>query len=255
MSNAPAATNALDVLEHLSRRAEPCPAASIARELRLPRSSVYHLLTVLKERGYVTHYVEERRFGLGPSAYELGSAYQRQAPLTRVARAAMRRLVDRSGRNAHFATLDGRDVIYLLEERAPGQPTLVTDVGVRLPAHLTASGLAMLAALSTSQVRALYPERSAFTQRHDNGPRSLTELRSLLTRTRIEGHAREDGTVTPDLSSVAVPILDRSGRPLAAIAVTFRSEESEEGLVAGLVARAWAAADDIGRRVSPVARC
>ena len=147
MSNAPAAAHALDVLEHLSRHAEPVPAASIARDLGLPRSSVYHLLRVLHARGYVTHYVEERRFGLGQSAYELGSAYQRQAPLARVARAAMRRLVDQVGRNAHFATLDGRDVIYLLEERAAGQPMLVTDVGVRLPAHLTASGLAMLSAL------------------------------------------------------------------------------------------------------------
>ena len=43
MSNAPAAANALDVLEHLSRHAEPLPAASIARDLGLPRSSVYHL--------------------------------------------------------------------------------------------------------------------------------------------------------------------------------------------------------------------
>src|SRR6478735_3184426 len=142
-----------DVLEHLSRHAEPVPAASIARDLGLPRSSVYHLLKVLHSRGYVTHYVEERRFGLGQAAYELGSAYQRQAPLARVARAAMRRIVDQCGRNAHFATLDGRDVIYLLEERAPGQPMLVTDVGVRLPAHLTASGLAMLSALPATQVR------------------------------------------------------------------------------------------------------
>ena len=124
MSNAPAAANALDVLEHLSRHAEPVPAASIARDLGLPRSSVYHLLKVLHGRGYVTHYVEERRFGLGQAAYELGSAYQRQAPLARVARAPMRRLVDQCGRNAHFATLDGRDVIYLLEERAPGHVTI-----------------------------------------------------------------------------------------------------------------------------------
>src|SRR6478735_10743859 len=58
MSNAPAAANALDVLEHLSRHAEPVPAASIARDLGLPRSSVYHLLKVLHSRGYVTHYVE-----------------------------------------------------------------------------------------------------------------------------------------------------------------------------------------------------
>ena len=132
MSNAPAAGQALDVLEHLSRHAEPVPAASIARDLGLPRSTAYHLLSVLQARGYVTHYVEERRFGLGQAAYELGSAYQRQAPFARLARGRMRRLVDQCGRNAHFATLDGRDVIYLLEERAPGQPMLVTDVGVRL---------------------------------------------------------------------------------------------------------------------------
>lgn len=251
MSNAPAAANALDVLEHLSRHAEPVPAASIARELGLPRSSVYHLLKVLAARGYVTHYVEERRFGLGQAAYELGSAYQRQAPLSRVARTPVRRLVDATGRNAHFATLDGRDVIYLLEERAPGQPTLVTDVGVRLPGHLTASGLAMLSALPATQVRALYPDRDSFTQRHGTGPTSLKELRTLLTRTRADGHAREDGTVTPDLSSIAVPVLGRDGRPLAAVAVTFRTAEGSAEHVGSLVTHARSTCADIARRLSP----
>lgn len=252
MSNAPAAANALDVLQYLSRHAEPVPAASIARALCLPRSSVYHLLKVMAGRGYVTHYVEERRFGLGSAAYELGSAYQRQAPLARVARGPIRRLVDACGRNTHFATLDGRDVLYLLEERASGQPTLVTDVGVRLPAHLTASGLAMLAALPASQVRALYPDRGAFAQRHGAAPRSLTELRSVLTRIRADGHAQEDGTVTLGLGSVAVPVLDRSGRPLAAVAVTFWSQEATPELVTQLVAGARSTAGDLARRLSPV---
>lgn len=254
MAHASAAANAIDVLELLSRHAEPMPAAAIARDLGLPRSSVYHLLKVLHGRGYVSHYPEERRYGLGQAAYELGSAYQRQAPMARIARGPMRRLVDQVGRNAHLATLDGRDVIYLLEERAPGQPMLVTDVGVRLPAHLTASGLAMLAALPASQVRALYPDRAAFVQRNGNGPRSLTELRSLLARTRTAGHAREDSTVTPDLSSVAVPVVDRAGRPLAAVAVTFRSEDGTPEHVAELVSKASYAAEDVTRRLNPGAR-
>ncbi|MDN5795166.1 MAG: IclR family transcriptional regulator [Intrasporangium sp.] len=251
MANAPAAANALDVLEHLSRHAEPMPAAAIARDLGLPRSSVYHLLKVLGGRGYVTHYGEDRRFGLGCAAYELGSAYQRQAPLARLARAAMRRLVDEVGRNTHFATLDGRDVIYLLEERAVGQPTLVTDVGVRLPAHLTASGLAMLSALPQSRVRALYPDRAVLVQRCGGGPGSLTELRALLSRSRMDGFARENGTVTAGLSSVGVPVLDRSGRPLAAIAVTFRSEDGSAEQIAEFVARTRSTAADIGRRLGP----
>ncbi|MEP6630747.1 MAG: helix-turn-helix domain-containing protein, partial [Lapillicoccus sp.] len=75
MSNAPAAAAALDVLGLLSRHTEPLPAAEVARRLGLPRSTTYHLLAVLQEHGYVTHLPEERRYGLGVAAYELGSAY------------------------------------------------------------------------------------------------------------------------------------------------------------------------------------
>jgi DNA-binding IclR family transcriptional regulator len=73
----------------------------------------------------------------------------------------------------------------------------------------------------------------------------------VLTRARADGHAREEGTVTPDLSSVAVPVLGRGGRPLAAIAVTFRTAEASPEHVAELVARARSAADDVARRLSP----
>ena len=163
MANVPAAAQALEVLSLLARHTQPLPAGSIARELGLPRSSTYHLLSVLRDHGFVTHLVEERRYGLGVAAYELGSAYQRQAPLQRIARPLLQRLVDETTHNAHLAVLHGRDVLYVIEERAPGRPLLVTDVGVRLPATLTASGLAMLAALPPAQVRALFPHRDRWS--------------------------------------------------------------------------------------------
>ena len=137
---------------------------------------------MLVDRGYVRHLPEERRYGLGLAAYELGSAYQRQAPLERMARGVMDRLVDATGHNAHLAVLHGRDVLYVIEQRAPGRPLLVTDVGVRLPAALTASGLAMLAALPAAQVRALYPDRAALVQRDGRGPTSTTQLRRSCRR-------------------------------------------------------------------------
>ncbi|WP_404350668.1 IclR family transcriptional regulator [Phycicoccus jejuensis] len=221
MANAPAAGHALDVLGLIARRGEPVPAAAIARDLGLPRSSVYHLLAVLTERGYVRHLPEERRYGLGLAAYELGSAYQRQAPLERMARGPMDRLVDACGHNAHLAVLHGGDVLYVVEQRAPGRPLLVTDVGVRLPAPLTATGLAMLAALPAAQVRALYPDRTALVQRDGRGPASTTQLRSWLQQVRQRGYALEDGLVTPGLGSVAVAVLDANDYPVAAVAVTY----------------------------------
>lgn len=248
-ANAPAAASALDILGLLARRGEPVPAASIARTLGLPRSSVYHLLAVLTERGYVTHLPEERRYGLGVAAFELGSAYQRQAGLERLARAALDRLVDETRHNAHLAVLHGRDVLYVIEQRAPGRPTLVTDVGVRLPATLTATGLAMLAALPAPQVRALFPDRAAFVQRNGRGVSNLPRLRSLLQQVRADGYASEEGLITAGLSSVAQAALDHTGHPAAAIAVTFRGQDVDADEQALLVAAVTRAAGELTRRV------
>src|SRR3954469_283909 len=228
MANAAAASHALAVLRLLARHTEPQPAAAIARDLGLPRSSVYHLLRVLADESFVVHLPEDRRYGLGVAAFELGSAYTRQAPLQRAGRPLLARLVETTGHNAHLAVLHGRDVLYVVEERAPGRPPLVTDVGVRLPAHLTASGRAVLARLPAAQVRALYPDRSAFVDRHGLGPTSLSALRTLLTETRQRGYATEAGEVTPGFASVAAAVLDHNGHPVAGVAVTYRSDEASD---------------------------
>jgi len=192
----PAAAQVLAILRYLARQPGPVPAAAISRDVRLPRSTTYHLLDTLEREGFVVHLPEERRYGLGLSSYELASGYSRQAPLQRIARVPLADLVDRTGHNAHLAVLHGREVIYLIEERAPGRPSLVTDVGVRLPAHLTASGRAILAEVPAAQIRALFPDPSAFVLRTEHGPTSISALRQLLVRTRRQGYAEEDEEVT-----------------------------------------------------------
>lgn len=247
MANAPAAAQAVALLQLLARHAEPMPAAAIARQLDLPRSSTYHLLSVLAEAGFVTHVSDERRWGLGVAVFELGSAYVRQAPLQRIARPVLARLVESTTHNAHLAVLHGRDVFYVIEERAPRRPSLVTDVGVRLPAALTASGLALLAALPGQQVRALYPDRSAFVQRNGLGPTSLTALNSELAQVRRRGYAVETESVSTGFASVAVAALDHNGSPAAGIAVTYPSDDPP---AAGpLVAAVRSAAEELSRRL------
>jgi DNA-binding IclR family transcriptional regulator len=222
-SKVPAAENTLRILKLLASRRGPMAASNIATALGLPRSSVYHLLGVMEENGFVLHLHEEQRYGLGISAFELSSAYSRQEPLSRLGRPMLASLVDVVGESAHLAVLHGRDVLYVLEERAPGRPPLVTDVGVRLPAQLTASGRAVLAHLPAAQVRALYPDRSAFVDRHGLGPRTLPALRTLLSETRQRGYAVEQGEVTPGFASVAAAVLDHNGTPLGGIATTYES--------------------------------
>ncbi|MGH3587220.1 MAG: IclR family transcriptional regulator, partial [Pseudonocardia sp.] len=133
----PAARHALAILSHLGAQAGPMPAAALARDLGLPRSTTYQLLATLEESGFVVHLADERRYSLGLAAYELATGYARQTPLQRVSRVPLARLADAAGHTSHMAVMHGREVVYVIEERAPGFPPLVTDVGVRLPAHLT----------------------------------------------------------------------------------------------------------------------
>lgn len=223
-SRVPAASRALRVLSYLATQPEPVPLDLIARSTAMPRSSAYQLVNVMVAEGFVTHVEEEHRYGLGVAAFEVGSGYTRQAPLQRLARRPLAQLVDGLGESGHLAALHGADVLYLLEERAAGRPSLVTDVGVRLPAHLTASGRAILSRLPKAQVRALFPDPSAFVSRRSGGPASLSALNSLLAETRQRGHATEDGDVTAGFSSIAVPVIDPAGLPLAAVAVTYETD-------------------------------
>ncbi|MCB0905723.1 MAG: IclR family transcriptional regulator [Nocardioidaceae bacterium] len=243
----PAATRALRVLRFLASQPDPVPLDRLMRACELPRSTAYHLLNAMIEEGFVVHLPDDHRYGLGIAAFEVGSGYARQGPLQRIARRPLAALADSTGHTAHLAVLHGRDVLYVVEERAAGRPPLVTDVGVRLPAQLTASGRAILAALPAAQVRALYPDQSAFVDRHGQGPRSLSALRTLLSDTRQRGHATEDGEITPGFASVAAAVLDHNGFPLAGVAVTYPVEEAPEA--ESLAAAVRRTADLLSRRL------
>lgn len=241
------------MLRFLASQPDPVPLDRILRACDLPRSTAYHLLGAMAAEGFVVHLPEEHRYGLGVAAFEVGSGYSRQEPLQRIARRPLADLVDRVGRTAHLAVLHGRDVLYVVEERAPGRPPLVTDVGVRLPAHLTASGRAILARLPPAQVRALYPTAAAFVDRHGSGPRTLGALRTVLQETRQRGYAVEHGEVTPGLASVAAAVLDHNGHPVAGVAVTFEGDGDAGALMGELSSQVRRTAEHLTRRIGGTA--
>jgi DNA-binding IclR family transcriptional regulator len=249
MSLAPAADSALRILALLARQAEPVPAGLISATLDLPRSTTYRLLGTLIEHGFVSYLPEERRYGLGVVSFELGSAYSRQMQLRRIAQPVLNRLVDQVGQNAHLAVLHGSDVYYVIEERASGRAPLVSDVGVRLPATLTASGLAVLSRLPAAQLRAIYPSAAALVQREGRGPGTLLALRSTLVEVRRRGFALEENLVTPGLSSVGLPVLDHTGHPVAGVSVTFEADRVDEIEQRRLVEAVRRAAEALTRRL------
>ncbi|GAA1542075.1 IclR family transcriptional regulator [Kribbella lupini] len=247
--NVPASTRTLRVLTFLATQPGPVPMERIASAVGLPRSSTYHLLRAMIDEGFVVHLPEDKRYGLGVAAFEIGSAYLRHDPLERLARPLLAQLVAEVGHTAHLGVLHGRELVYLLKEQPPRPLTLVTDVGVRLPATLTASGRALLAALPPAQVRALFPTPESFVRRTDQGPQTLSQLRRLLADERQQGFAIEESHVTAGVTSVASAALDHAGHPAAAISISFRSESVGPGERSLLARRVRQAADALTRRL------
>ncbi|MDA3147722.1 IclR family transcriptional regulator [Leucobacter sp. UCMA 4100] len=223
----PASDQTLRILLLLARSRGPLPASVIAAQLGIPRSTTYHLLATLLEHDFVMHLPEERRYGLGIAAVELSSAYGRQEPLARLGRPLIATLVEQLGMSGHLAVPLGRDVLYIIEERYPGTPSLVTDVNVRLPMPATASGRAILSQLPKAQARALFPNAESFVSAHtrEYPITKYSELRSVLDETVTRGYAVERGSVTEGISSVAASVVDHRGWPIAAVAVTFADRD------------------------------
>lgn len=214
MSKVPAATHTLAILRLLMTTDAPISAARIATQLRLPRSTTYQLLKVMVDAGFVMHLKSHRTYGLGAAAYSLAQAYSTQQPLVRASTRHAQALAKLAGGSAHVSRLSsGMEVLYVLEERSTAAVSLITDVGVRLAAERTASGRAMLAALPDAELKARVDAAGL--------GRQWQKIHTMVQQVRSWGWAEETEEVSVGQSSIAAAVLDHTGRPAAALAVTF----------------------------------
>lgn len=230
------AERVLEVLTLLAQHTRPVPTMTIARECGIPKSSAHQLLNVMRARHFVIYYDAEHAWGLGVASFEIGSAYLRSEPLQRLGRPVLVALTEQTGDTSHLAILHGTEVLYLDKEEASGPaPKLVTEIGVRLPAHLTAVGRAILAELTGPQVRALYANQP-LVHRTGRGPENLSELLEQLAEVRACGFAHEDQMVTPGIGCVAGPVLSHENVPVAAVGVTYVAAQRDAQGVADVAA-------------------
>jgi DNA-binding IclR family transcriptional regulator len=244
----PAVRNCIAVLRMLSSTTTPVSAGALARSLNVARSSMYQLLQVLVDEGLVVHIPDVAGYALGDGIFELGSSYSRRSSLENLTQPLLARLARTVGECATLSVLQGGEIVYLSKEQPRRPVSLVSDPGVHLPAHLTASGRAMLAVLPRREVLAWFSDADAFATRNGRGPRSLRELRIFLAEDARRGWSIEADTVTDGITCIAATAFDRTDRPVAAITVSFPSRRGE-GRLDGIAAEVIRTADELTRRM------
>lgn len=209
------AERVLQVLLLLGRNNTALSTQQIAQACNIPKSSAHHLLNVMSSKGFITYDARERCWRPGPANLEVGRAYLRSDPLQAEARNVMRELSEAVGVTSHLAVLDGEDVLYIRKtEPSKNAIRLVTETGMRLPAHVTSVGLAILARLPDSEIiRRFKPGKSAAGDTDD--------LMQTLRKVRRDGFARDNGMVTPGIACIASAVVNGQGVPIASIGITY----------------------------------
>ncbi len=239
------AERALAVLQLLARNGRPMATMAIARACGIPKSSTHHLLNVMRERHFVSYWEDRRAWTLGVAALEIGSAYMRSGPLHLQGRRHLAQLTEQLGDTSHLAVLHGTEVIYVDKQEPAGLGIrLVTEVGSRLPAHLTAVGRAMLARVPAEQLQLIYAAYD-FPTRTGSGPRSLIDLRRDLEQVRRDGYALDLGMITPGISCAAAPVLGGDGAPVAAIGISFVGAQKSEAQLHAAAALVRTASEEL----------
>ena len=212
------AERTLDLLEFFADHVgSPQSLSDITRALGIPKSSAFGLIKTLENRGYVYEY--RGQYSLGQQVFVLGMAYLHHNDLAERAQPVIQDLNMRSGETVHFAVLDGAEVLYLSIKESPHPFRVVSQVGMRIPAHVTAVGKALLAERATEDLLSLY-EGIGFVALTPASITSRGVLFDELERVRAQGYAFDDEESNLGVQCVAAPVRDATGAAVAAISIT-----------------------------------
>ncbi|MCU0905873.1 MAG: SMP-30/gluconolactonase/LRE family protein [Rhodobacteraceae bacterium] len=206
---------AVDVLEAIAACGGTTDHATLAARCGLPRPTLYRILAALSARGLVR--ATDGGFGLGYGLVDMATLVWASSDLTTVAAGELRRLRDVTGETAYLAVMEAGSVLSIGRFQGAHTQRSTAALGTLKPLHCTSQGKAFLAHLPDAQRdRLLAGPLAALT------PRTITDpmlLRIELARTRARGYAIDDEEIVAGTRCVGAPVLDATGRPVAAVSV------------------------------------
>ena len=207
----------LSVIRAFGPKRPQMTLSEVAAETGLTRAGARRILLTLAQLGYVQ--VEDRRFALTPRILELGYAYLSATPLWNLALPYMETVAETTRESCSVSVLDGTDVVYILRLSTHKVMTINLSVGSRLPAWVTSMGRVLLAGLPEAEQDRLL----AASQIQPYTPYTVTDvarLKRMLAEVREQGYACVGQELELGLQSLAVPLIDRSGRVIGAMNVS-----------------------------------
>ena len=246
------ADRVLLVLRRLAEHPRGVGLDELARELEAPKTSVHRALQSLCRAGFADQDARRGRYRLSLDLVRLVFSYYDSWDTHAEIRPALEAVAHLTGETAHFATLDGSEVVYVAKVTPAGQGVQMSSrIGGRNPAHCTGVGKALLAheLLDRAATDRYVAEYGPLVRRTPNTLTSAARLHRELTRVRRDGYAVDREESELGICCIAFPVaLAAPSRPAGAVSVSALAHRKP---VEELVGAAGELADLI-RRLAPM---
>lgn len=192
--------------------------AEVANLAKLEQPTAHRIITALDSVGFLSRNPETRRYHLGPLLFELFTTAFPHFNIHEISLPEMRKLADVLGDSVLLTVRSGFDGVCL--ERQEGSypiRTCTVDVGRKRPLGIGAGSQVLLAALSINEVENILEQNR---DRYAAANTTVEAVRDRITQIREQGYAYQEVLNFPEIKTMAVAVIGRTGHPLAGLSVT-----------------------------------
>lgn len=227
--------NTLEILDLLSKHGE-MGVAEISKASGLGKASVFRMLYTLGKKDYV-YKTSDTKYRLGIKFAHYGTIVLDNLDLNPIVKPFLIELRDKHNETVHLGILDeDLNVIFIAKESSTSTIQMASRVGSKMPFYATATGKVLSAyKLDEELEKKIYSYNlvkltETTVTEHD-------KFINLLKKVKGQGYGEDLEESEYGLTCYAVPIMDISGKVIAAISIsgpTARMEKNKENLLISL---------------------
>jgi IclR family KDG regulon transcriptional repressor len=208
----------LDILEAIKQSEQGLGLADLSRVVKMPRPTVYRILTTLEARGYLDRQTEGE-YRMAAKLFALQRQTSIEQELQRAARQPMEELLATCKETLNLGTLDGGEVVVIETLESPLSVRMSSKVGNRRYPHSTALGKVLLSGMTEEETARLIRVKG-LPKMTPNTITTRTGLLKELNKIRKKGYAVDDQENELDGRCLGAPILDSRDRVIAALSIS-----------------------------------
>ena len=214
----------LDILEALKKSGDGIGLAELARSVRMPKATVYRILTTLEVRGYLNRSVHGG-YKISDKFFSLQRDLSPEQRLLRLAPAILERIVAECRETVNLGTLDGGEVVMIATVESPQTVRMASKVGNRRCLHTTAIGKILLASMSDGSIHRLISMKG-LPKLTKHTLTTKAELMAELAKVRKQGFSvdNQENEMEGRCIAMKVPGLDGIDIALSISVPAFRMD-------------------------------